>query len=149
MRMFFIIATLSALFLCSCGSYTLRGKVIEGFDSDVTVVSADDPRLNEPGIRQVRINVHRDPGGLAQELAGSGLSDADGTFAIELSAFGAGWMDETWLVETTRSGYRNAQRTIRLPSNTNRRQLLIIVAPGTATPSEHRDDLWEDYRRYR
>ena len=142
MRMFFIIATLSALLLCSCGSYTLRGKVIEGLDSDVTVVSADDPRLNEPGIRQVRINVHRDPGGLAQELAGSGLSDADGTFAIELPGFGAGWMDETWLVET-------AQRTLRLPSNTNRHQLLIIVAPGTATPSEHRDDLWEDYRRYR
>jgi hypothetical protein len=32
--------------------------------------------------------------------------------------------------------------------NSNNR-LLIIVAPGRATPSQHQDDLWEEYRRYR
>jgi len=132
-----------------CGSYAVRGKVIEGFDSGVLIVSADDPRLDEPGVRQVRVMVHRDPDSLAQKVVASGTSDSDGFFNIELREFGAGWMDEYWLIETSRSNYSNVVETIRLPANSNRSRLLIIVAPGTQLPSEYRDELWEDYRRYR
>lgn len=135
--------------LSACGSYTLRGKVVEGFDSGIYVVSANYPRLGEPGVRQVRISVHRDPGSLAQTVIASDSSGPDGTFAIELPAFGAGWMDERWLIQTSRPDYRNASETVRLPANTNRNRLLIIVAPGRAVPAEQRDDLWEEYRRFR
>lgn len=143
----FSVTALMLALLGGCGSYTLRGKVIEGFGSGVFVVSADDPRLNEPGVEQVRISIHRDPGSLAQSMIATDASGPDGSFAIELPAFGAGWMDERWLVESMRRDYQNASETVRLPSS--RQRLLIVVSPGRAVPSQHRDDLWEEYRRYR
>lgn len=132
-----------------CASYTLRGKVIEGFDSGVVVVADDDPRLEEAGIRDVRINVHRDPDSLGTELIESARAEGDGSFELTLDAFGAGWMDERWLIEAARSGFQNASDMVRLPARPGGRRLLIILSPGRSTPSEHRDELWEEYQQYR
>ncbi len=151
--MFRIICTVLAFAfvtaLCGCGPYTLRGKVIEGFDNAVLIVPVDDPRLDEPGIREARIQVYRDPERLARELIASDSTASDGAFAIELSAFGAGWMDEQWQIDVSRSGFRNSSEVIRLPSNSNRSRMLIILAPGRATPTQQPDNLWEEYERYR
>lgn len=142
-----LVVALMVLQIGGCASYTLRGKVIEGFDSGIFIVPAEDPRLAETGVRQVNVNIYRDPGSLKQSLIASTSSDPDGAFAVELPAFGAGWMDELWLIETTRRDYRNNSAKVRLPSK--RQRLLIVVSPGRATPSHQRDDLWEEYQRYR
>lgn len=151
MRIVVFMFTLAFASVCmtGCGTYTLHGKVVEGFDTGILVVSADDARLGETGVRQVRITIHRDPGSLAQSIVATGSSGPDGTFAIELPAFGAGWMDEVWLIETSRPDYRNVNQTIRLPASSKRNRLLITVAPGRAAPGGQRDDLMEEFRRYR
>lgn len=150
LRILFIIVSCSALvFTSGCGAYQLRGKVIEGFENAVLVVPADDPRLEEDGVRDVRIRIYRDPGRLSRELIATDSSMPDGTFSIELPAFGAGWMDEQWLIETQRSDYRNTSETVRLPASTKRSRVLIMVAPGRSTPIQERDNLWDEYERYR
>src|SRR5690554_7412722 len=84
---------------CESAGYTLKGKVISGGFTDIEVVDGDDSRFDGPGVADARILIHRDPGTLKQELIATGRSGSDGTFAIPISAFGAGWMDETWLIQ--------------------------------------------------
>ena len=135
--------------LAGCQSYVLKGKVTRGSLSTMSLVEPDDPRLAEPGVQNVQIAVHRDPGRLAIRLAGRSLSNARGAFAVELDEFGAGWMDEEWLVIATRRGFETAQLQLRIPSRKDPRRLLIILAPGISEVPDLRDDLIEQYERFR
>ncbi len=132
-----------------CQTYVLHGKVTRGSISVMSLVEPDDPRLAEPGVPNVQVAVHRDPGRLAIRLTGRALSDARGSFAVELDEFGAGWMDEEWLVIATRRGFETAQLQLRIPSRTDPRRLLIILAPGISEVPDLRDDLIEQYERFR
>jgi hypothetical protein len=131
------------------GGYALRGKVVEGNASIITVTDRSDGQLQHTGISGVQIRIYRNPGRLNQELIASGVSQADGRFEIPIRAFGAGWMDEEWLIETYRSSYRNAEMMLRLPANTNKRPLLIMLARGQAAPFRGRDDVIREIERYR
>jgi len=133
---------------CSSG-YALRGKVVEGGISTIAAVDRADDRLAEQGVGDVQIRVYRDPGRLSQELAATGVSHADGSFEIAISAFGAGWMDEEWLIQTYREGYANAETVMRLPGDTVRRPVLIQLRRGAASPMRGREDLMEEIERYR
>jgi hypothetical protein len=139
--------TLAALLLVGCGGYTLSGKVISGAYSDLEITSADDSRFSETGVGQVKIMVHRDPLTLNQKLQATGRSHTDGTFEIPISGFGAGWMDETWLIEVERGGYSSGQMIMRLPTGSSK--LLITVSKGPSMPHEPREDLWEQYEKYK
>lgn len=141
---------LCLLLLGGCGEgYVLRGKVIENGGSAITAVDREDSRMDQPGVADVQIRVYRDPGRLSQELAATGVSRPDGRFELPISAFGAGWMDEQWLIQTYRDGYSNAETVLRLPGNTNRRPVLIMLRRGEATRPSDRDDLMQELERYR
>jgi hypothetical protein len=135
--------------LAGCGGYALRGKVIQSGTSAVTIIDRHDDRLDQRGVGDVQIRVYRDPGRLSQELVASGVSRPDGTFEIPIREFGAGWMDEQWMIRTHRHGYSNAETVLRLPGNTNRRPVLIMLREGDAAPLREREDLMQEMERYR
>jgi len=140
----------AAVVLSGCATgYVLKGRAIEAGYTDVAVVPGSDDRLDKAGggIEGVRIRVHRDPGHLNQQLVATGRTSANGSFAIPIDAFGAGWMDEQWLIQVERSGFRSGAMTLRLP--TGDRRLLVTMSPGTSTPHEDKEDLWEQYERYK
>jgi len=145
-----VVLIMPIVLLSGCGGgYVLRGKVIESNTNAITTVDRKDSRMDQQGLGNVQIRVYRDPGRLSQELAASGVSGPDGTFAIPINAFGAGWMDESWLIQTYRDGYSNAETIKRLPGNTNRRPVLIMLRRGDATPFRQREDLLEEMERFR
>jgi hypothetical protein len=141
-----LVLMIAAAVTSGCGAgYVLRGQVIESGYSAMHVVGVDEEL--GAGVEGVRINLYRDPGRLNQELVASGTSRADGTFEIPVAAFGAGWMDEVWMIETQRSGYGNADSIMRLPGV--RQRLVITLAPGRAAPWSQDDDVMREFERYR
>lgn len=139
---------LAALASVGCASsYTLTGTVISGSYTHLEIVPASDSRFSETGLGQVKILIHRDPLTLKQELITTGRSHSDGTFEIPISAFGAGWMDETWLIEIERDGYRSGEMILRLPTGNQR--LLITMSRGRSVPHEQRENLWEQHEKYK
>lgn len=120
--------------MSGCGGYTLRGKVIRGTASSIEVVHEVDPRLKQPGIANLEVRVVRDPSTLNRHVAGQSRTDGEGAFATYLSGFGAGWMEEQWLIQTSMSGYQNAEQIMKLPPKGSQWRLLITVTPGAATP---------------
>jgi hypothetical protein len=131
-----------------CGGYVLRGKAIAGSVSDMTFVEPDDPRLDEPGVANVRIDVERDPGRLSAKVVASEMTDARGSFTVPIRAFGAGWMDEEWRFIAVVGGYATAMRRLHLTSSDAERRLLVILAPG-ASDDPRQEDLIEQYERFR
>lgn len=131
---------------CS-GGYTLSGKVISGAYTDLEIVPGDDARFSESGVGAVKILIHRDPSALNRSLAATGKSNSDGTFEVPIDAFGAGWMDESWLIQVERNGYRSGEMILRLP--TGGKQLLVTMSSGQSTPHQSREDLWEQYEKYK
>ena len=137
------------LTLAGCGSYTLQGRVIRGDMSLATFVKPDDARLNAEPVSSVQITVYRDPDKLSSKLEGRAVSATDGSFEIDLSGFGTGWMEEQWLVEASRTRYRNAAWIGTLTGTHRERVLLIMLAPGDATPTREDDNLLKQYEQFR
>ena len=142
-----LLCALSVL-LVGCGGYTLQGRVIRGDFSEVRLVPSDSALLDGQGVGRVQVVLDRDPDSLGRERVAEFRTNTDGTFSVPISAFGAGWMDEAWLLETMRPGYSNTKARIRLPDGDSE-QLLIILAPGGAIPLDGREDLMEQYREFR
>jgi hypothetical protein len=136
--------------LAGCGSpYVLRGKAIDAGYGSMTFVAADDVQLGEPGIAGVRVAVYRDANRLNQSLFATGHTDGRGELNIPLEGFGVGWMEEQWLIEVMRQGYETVQSVVTLPSAKRDLRLLITLTPGLSTPGQKREDLWDEYERYR
>ncbi len=150
MRRILCVCVLAALVTmatgCS-GGYTLSGKVIKGAYTDLEIVSGDDTRFSETGVGEVKILIHRDPLDLNRSLSATGKSHSDGTFEVPIDAFGAGWMDESWLIQVERNGYRSGEMILRLP--TGGKRLLVTMSQGQSTQHEPREDLWEQYEKYK
>lgn len=145
-----IVLLVLMLALPACGGYTLRGKVIRGDFNDIQLVHETDPRVHAmaPGLLNAEILVKRDPNTLNTKLVGRTRSGSDGNFSLSISEFGAGWMDEQWLVQAVLSGYQNTETVLKLPSSRKWR-LLIIMSPGTSTPSDTSRDFMEDFQQFR
>ncbi len=142
-----IVAALPAAL--GCGSYTLSGKIIRGSISTMSLVDPVDSRLSEPGVRHVQIVIYRDPDRLAIRAAGRALSDANGRFNLEVDGFGAGWMEEEWLIRAWRQGFATAELQLRLPAKADPKPLLIVIAPGVSETPAKPQDLMEQYERFR
>jgi len=149
-----LIASLSVSIACAglggCGgSYVLDGRVVEGDFGSVAFVAGDDEQLlvGKP-VSGANISVYRDAGRLNQRLVATGRSDAAGRVSIPIDEFGTGWMEEQWMIEAFRSGYEPVQSTVVLPGKRQQRELLIVLAEGWAMPPQ-KEDLWEEYERYR
>ncbi len=129
-----------------CQTYVIQGTVVQGPFGDMAFVRPDDPRLDDPPIANVRVTVDRDPDSLARRQVGTRITDARGRFEIPVGEFGAGWMDEQWLLRAFKNGYQTVSTTRRLPRGSDRR-LLIIMTPGHSEAAP--DDLQEQYERFR
>ena len=141
-------ASLGALAAGGCGGYGLYGKVVRGEVSDVELLYATDPRLDAQGIPNAEVLVHRDPDSLGRYVAGRDRTGTTGDFTILMDEFGAGWMQEEWLVQASKAGYQNAEMVMKLPAKSSKWRLLITLAPGAAAPVEA-EDLMEDLERFR
>jgi hypothetical protein len=146
-----------SLFAAACGGHRVRGRVVEGDFDFIAVVSGSDSRLASPGIGSTRITFTRDPGRLNAQQVGSGVSDPEGSFDIEIDAFGAGWMSEEWLVRAVRSRFGFAEGTVRLPKPHSDEQLLITIRRASPEevldferrPSGRGEDLYREAEQWR
>ena len=129
-----------------CATFVLRGNVVQGDVADMAFVPPDDPRLAGVPVANVRITLERDPDKLSREMAGTALSDSRGRFTIPVDQFGAGWMQEIWMIRASRQGYSNVVSQQRLNIYEDYR-LLIMMPSGMADPSS--EDWRDQYEKFR
>lgn len=127
-----------------CQSYTVRGRVIEGEISYVSIVSADEARLGEQGVGvpNVRVRLETDPERLRREIVGETVTDEEGYFSIPFARPGAGVLMYDIGVTAWKDGFTPATLTTRLPPSD--RRMLIMLTPG---PDDFRDPYKEDPMR--
>jgi hypothetical protein len=131
-----------------CSTYTIHGNVIAGAVGEMTFVGPNDSRLREPPLVNARISVQRDPEKLSRHMVGTDLTDAHGRFVITLDEFGAGWMDEQWLIRATKPGYKTMSAMYELTSDKKKKRLVIIMAPGLSQVPPEDEDLLEQYEQF-
>ena len=134
--------------LCGCG-YTLRGKVVRGETSAVEIVHEIDPRYKVSGINGAEVIVRRDPKSINPEMVGRDRSGSEGEFTIRIGEFGAGWMEEEWLVQARLTGFQNASALTKFPEKGSKWRLLITLAPGTAAPLDAREEIQQDIEKFK
>lgn len=131
-----------------CASYTLEGRVVRGDFGDVMFVDPDrDPYAEAPGIPGVAIRVIRDPDRLSRKVAAGGRSGPSGDLSIPIGEFGAGWMQELWLVQASRAGYETVEQIVAFPSG--RKRVVIVMRDGESTELRTLDPLREEFERHR
>jgi hypothetical protein len=137
-----------AFALPGCG-YTLYGKVLRGDSSAIDLLHDIDQRHKQPGLANVEIVVRRNPKDPNPERVGRTRTDAAGNFSMSIKEFGAGWMEEQWLVQARLPEYQNASAVMKLPARNSKWGLLITLAPGTATPLDTHEEITEDFERFK
>ncbi len=121
-----------AMSLAGCGTYQLRGKVVEGPNSMVVIVDEDDDRLNGKPVGGATIELMMDPRTLGRKALQPDNSRADGTFAITIDELGAGFLEYEFSVLARHRGNDPAYHTFMLPGRSKR--LLIVLARGRDRP---------------
>jgi hypothetical protein len=139
----------ACLAVAGCGTYRLDVVAVDSAVTDARFVSPDRVPAGATPLRDVRIELHRDPGSLGEELAADGRTDADGRAALRLDAFGAGWMVEQWRIEASAPGRESVMVLRRLPAADEGLILLVEMPSGAGPPPSRPSDPWEDYRRFR
>lgn len=108
-----------------CG-YTIRGVVSEGEMSFMQWAGADAPAPGRP-IAGATVILVRDPTSMRPTQVAQATSGPDGTFTMSVDAFGAGWMDESWLFRASKSRVGSAELIDRLPGSPGSRTLVITL----------------------
>ncbi len=146
----FALTFASVFMLAGCGGgYLLQGKAVSGDFASVMFLPADDEMLASTGVGKARLTVYRDAGRPNQSLVATGISDGRGGVSISLDAFGAGWMQEQWLIEVVKPGFETIESIVTLPPAEQGMQMLIIMSPGQSLPPRGLDTLWDEAERYR
>lgn len=144
-------ACLLAAPLAGCEGYALKGRVVQGDASYVTLVSQDDPRLAQAGIAGAHVRVETDPMRLSRKTVATGTSDAAGDIKLPIGEFGAGWLEYDVGVFAGHEGFRPAEGFFDLPPDGS--ALLIVLEPGTGSSATwqptQRENLMEEYERFR
>lgn len=142
--------------LAGCG-YTIKGVVVRGEMSFIQWVPAGSPPPGEP-IEGASVVVVRDADRMRPVEAGRATSGPDGTFALSVDGFGAGWMEESWLIRGSKSRAGSAEIYERLPSSPDGLLLVITLGGegdaalpwrGTFDRRETGQSLREEVERYR
>jgi hypothetical protein len=137
-----------ATLIAGCADYRLQGRVIAGDASYIAIVDADDPSLTQGrGLPGATVTITTDPERLSREQAGSGVTRPDGSFAVEFTEPGGGFLLYDVGVRVTRPGYAPAELFLELPKSS--RRLLVVLAPGREPPGAREEDPLEQYRRFR
>jgi len=137
-----------ALTLCAgCSSYALKGRVIKGEGSFVTVVDADDPRLNDDGVAGVSLTLVMDPTRLNRKQIGQGVSESTGDFSLSVDEFGAGMLELDTELTARKKGADPAQGFFRLPGS--KKRVLVSLGPGDdRDPNPERENLHDTAEKY-
>lgn len=132
-----------------CGSYSLRGRVIEGGTPMILFVHENDPSIEwgQP-ITDAAISLVRDPDQLNRELVASARSGPAGWFTMPVGEFGAGWMDEYWEASARARGFGGIEQRFRLPGRGDDMIMLVIMSPGV-DPQIDDENLLEQMERFR
>lgn len=132
--------------LTGCGSYALRGRVIEGDSSGVFVVDPSDPRLKAPGVDGALLDLVLDPQRVSRKHAGRGVSNESGDFSVPVGEFGAGVLLFDALITAEKHGFIPAEEVLPLPGQDKR--VLITLQRGIAPRTPVRENLRDEIRRY-
>lgn len=134
-----------------CGGYVLRGRVVEGPGESMMFLKLNQADWNTAagGIAGAQIALIRDPDRPSHRLIGQGAAASDGSFAIPIDSFGAGWLEERWLIQAWRQGYRTLESIEALPADPRGHRLLIVMAPGQSQAPAEPENLLEEFRRHR
>jgi hypothetical protein len=114
-------------------TYRLDGKVVDGF-SGANVGRADDPDARKSGIEGASIELVREPDTPNRAVAARATSDSGGRFTLEVDGFGAGWMEEKWLLRVRRPGFETVETDVQLPRDPKGRLALVTLARGKSRP---------------
>lgn len=133
-----------------CGEgYVMRGKVVEGPISSISVVGANDPRLAGPPIEGATLRFMLDPRSVDRTALGSIVSYEDGTFGLPMDQFGAGLLLYEVEAVARADKFKQVKATFALPSADKR--VLITLAPGQGTVRgnlDEREQIEDELRRY-
>lgn len=120
--------------LSGCG-YHLSGRVVEGgFDSVDMLPRSQAEDVGGAPVAGAMIELYRDPQSPKRKLVGTARADDRGEFTIALQDFGAGWMEERWLVRIRRNGYKGAEQSIELPGSPDGWRMVGTLTRGRAVP---------------
>ncbi len=132
--------------LTACGTYQLKGRVIEGGTPAMVVVSANDKRLEGFGLPGAVVDAVVDPDRPLQQIRlQPQVTDAQGYFAIPVEATGAGLLEYNVQVTARLAGHTSVRRTFKLPGAGKR--VLVIVAPGESDLPPDEPDILDETRR--
>lgn len=149
MRVLATIAVVLTVTVASgCSSYVLRGRVIRGDASYVTLVEPGDPRLNEQGVPGASLTLVMDPTRLNRKTLSQGVSESDGNITLAVDEFGAGMLEMDTELTARKKGAEPAQGYFRLPGN-NKKRVLVSLGPGEdRDPNPERENLHDAADRY-
>jgi hypothetical protein len=147
---FRMVAVAASLALLAGCAYRLDGKVVDGFGG-ATVGRSDDADARKGGIGGASIELIRDSGTMNRTVAARAMSGSDGRFTLDVQGFGAGWMEERWLLRVRRNGCENVESELSLPGSTSGRLLIVTMARGRSAPfrdPESGSSLMDEARQY-
>ncbi|MBI1371937.1 MAG: hypothetical protein GC159_04140 [Phycisphaera sp.] len=130
---------------CASEGYVLRGKVVEGPVSSISVVAADDPRLAGPAVAGASVDLTLDPLSLGRRPLGNTTSYTDGMFQIPVDEFGAGTLEYHVGILARAQGHDTAEDVFMLPSSS--RRILIVLKRG-ADRYRPKDDTLKELAPY-
>lgn len=127
-------AFLAGALACAAGcAYRLEGRVVDGFGG-ASVVREGDEEARKSGIPGVAIELVRDAGTMNRAVAARATSDSSGRFELEIDGFGAGWMQEDWLLRARRNGFETVEQQVDLPGDPKGRVMVLGMARGRSRP---------------
>lgn len=145
-----VLIPLMFMALAGCGSYRIRGVVMQGEYGLVQFVEPDNPVFSwGQRVSGASVEIFRDHDHLNRSLAARARSLPDGSFELPLGSFGAGWMEETWEIRGSAPGYHRTAEIMSLPGNPKGRLLLIVLQPGVDTPDPRDESPMRDFERFR
>ena len=133
----FLVFLLCGLLIgCSSGK-GLAGRVVNGQAPGGRLVkTADVDPLSIPGrgIAGATIELIRDPRSMNRRVVSRTRSGSDGSFVLEVDAFGAGWMVEEWLFRCTHPRNKTLELVHEMPSNLSDFLLVLDMTSGAPEP---------------
>ena len=114
--------------VAGCSPYQIQGKVIEGAEGLVTVVSPQDRRLNSIGVDGAKVELTLDPTSISPKLLGNISTGHTGRFTLPVGELGAGMLNYELGVLSTGRGFKSVYQQIPLPGQG--KQLLIVLEAG-------------------
>lgn len=120
--------------LSGCG-YQLSGRVVEGgFDGIDMLPRSQAEDVGGAPVAGAMVELYRDPQTPKRKLVGTARTDDRGEFVMVLQDFGAGWMEERWLVRIRRNGFKGAEQSVELPGSPDGWRMVGTLTRGRAVP---------------